>query len=109
MTDDEKRLALALLTVSEYGDLSALMSRRKPKGWLLSLDEAAARAFVILEVKGHDGCAVRRLRVDGEAAILQKFGAIKAARLQAADYGKTWRCWSDFPTDKQRKAARWNE
>ena len=29
--------------------------------------------------------------------------------LMDADYGKTWRCWSRRPTDKERKAAKWDD
>ena len=25
------------------------------------------------------------------------------------DYGKTWRCWSERPTDEQRKEVKWDE
>lgn len=25
------------------------------------------------------------------------------------DYGKTWRCWPRKPTDKERKAAKWDD
>lgn len=29
--------------------------------------------------------------------------------LTRADYNKTWRCWPRNPTDKERKAAKWDE
>ena len=25
------------------------------------------------------------------------------------EYGKTWRCWTAMPTDKQRKAVKWDD
>ena len=28
-------------------------------------------------------------------------------RMEYKAYGKTWRCWTQFPTDEQRKAAKW--
>lgn len=29
--------------------------------------------------------------------------------LQASDYGKTWRCWSERVTDEQRKVVKWDD
>ena len=26
-----------------------------------------------------------------------------------SDYGKTWRCWTSWPTDEQRKMVKWDD
>lgn len=31
----------------------------------------------------------------------------KSILLQKDDYGKTWRCWAEKPTEEERKAAEW--
>ena len=29
--------------------------------------------------------------------------------MEMNDYGKTWRCWKEKPTDEEREAAKWDE
>lgn len=33
----------------------------------------------------------------------------KSMLLKKDDYGKTWRCWAEKPTDEERKAAEWEK
>lgn len=33
----------------------------------------------------------------------------KQLELPIADYGKTWRCWTEKPTKEERKNAKWEE
>lgn len=33
----------------------------------------------------------------------------KSILLQKDDYGKTWRCWAEKPTEKEREAAEWEK
>lgn len=36
-----------------------------------------------------------------------QFGTEQDAVLNNDDYGKTWRCWAEKPTEGERKAAEW--
>ena len=32
-----------------------------------------------------------------------------SVELPVSDYGKTWRCWAEKPTDEERQAAEWEK
>ena len=36
-----------------------------------------------------------------------QFGTEQDVELNNDDYGKTWRCWAEKPTEEERKAAEW--
>lgn len=40
---------------------------------------------------------------------IKKDGKLHTASASRSDYGERWRAWSARPTEKQRKAVKWNE
>lgn len=49
----------------------------------------------------------RRFFADG--TLIGKRINEKSMLLKKDDYGKTWRCWAEKPTDAERKAAEWKK
>ena len=40
---------------------------------------------------------------------IKKDGKLHTASASRSDYGERWRAWSARPTEKQRKAVKWND
>ena len=84
------------------------------------LKEQEARVMTLDEVKAFDWdyCYLEEERLPGKeyrsicgdyALTCITWPCIASMRIQHGDenYGRKWRCWSDKPTDEQRKAVKW--
>ena len=106
-------------------DCTALMSMDA----LALLKEQEARVMTLEEVKGMKRltiCAVEQRSKVIKNTFNAEYGGIVTLgnenfldfglygvtnryRRTEAGYGKTWRCWSARPTDKQRQEVKWND
>ena len=46
---------------------------------------------------------------EGPAYIMGNMERLPLNRLRWGDYGRTWRCWTSRPTDKERRDTKWEE
>ena len=81
----------------------------RPMTW----EEAMMDDF-FLEIRGDDCIdgALNDFAVDGDDGymwISTRNRAEDESKLMRADYGRLWRGWPRRPTDKERKAAEWDE
>lgn len=42
-------------------------------------------------------------------AEFEMYGSYDSSEFILDDYGKTWRCWAEKPTEEERKAAEWEK
>lgn len=84
------------------------------------LKEQEARLMTLDEVKDFDWdyCYLEEERLPGKeyrcvcgdyALTCITWPCVTSMRIQHGDdsYGKKWRCWSEKPTEEQRKAVKW--
>lgn len=90
-------------------DALALLKAQEPRVMTLGQvrDEADHMYLEKHSKTGSDlyGCAIRG-DWDGYGIELL-MSEYDTARERWSDYGKTWRCWTSRPTDKQREATAW--
>lgn len=91
------------------GDALELLKSREPR--VMTLEET--KAF------GWDYCYLEELRLPGKeyravcgdyALTCITWPCTTSMRIQHGDgnYNKTWRCWTEKPTEEQRKAVEWD-
>ncbi len=75
---------------------------------VMSLEEALAADYVYLEIKLHASlpcdCCILAIDPDGGILPLRKGFC---AYLDGEEYGQTWRCWTQRPSEEQRRAEPW--
>lgn len=73
----------------------------------LALEELSYEAEMYW-VENEDGCFPVLLWDKSYCySSFSQFGTEQDAFLNNVDYGKTWRCWAEKPTEEERKAAGW--
>lgn len=85
------------------------------------LEEQEPRVMTLEETKafGWDYCYLEELRLPGKeyravcgdyALTCITWPCTTSMRIQHGDgnYNKTWRCWTEKPTEEQRKAVKWD-
>ena len=72
--------------------------------------EALAADYVYLEIKLHASlpCECCILAVDPDGGILPLHKGF-CAYLDGEEYGETWRCWTQRPSEEQRRAELWQQ
>lgn len=61
-------------------------------------------------VENEDGCfPVLLWYLSYCYSAFSQFGTEQDAVMDNNDYGKTWRCWAEKPTEEERKMAKWRE
>lgn len=90
----------------EWTDAIALLKAQEPR--VMTLEEALAADYVYLEIKLHASlpCDCCILAVDPDGGILPLKRGF-AGYLDGEEYGETWRCWTQRPSDEQREATPW--
>lgn len=86
------------------------------------LKEQEPRVMTLEETKafGWDYCYLEELRLPGKeyravcgdyALTCITWPCTTSMRIQHGDgnYNKTWRCWTEKPTEEQRRAVKWDE
>lgn len=63
--------------------------------------------FFFLERKEEEEVSPVVLKEGWEVYFVDFVGTGSLVRHDKADYGKTWRCWAEKPTEEERKAAEW--
>lgn len=75
---------------------------------VMTLAEALAADYVYLEIKLHASlpcdCCILAIDPDGGILPLKKGFA---GYLDGEEYGETWRCWTQRPTEEQRRDTPW--
>lgn len=103
LNDDAVSVLVPYETVLNSWDL---LKQQEPR--VMTLAEALAADYVYLEIKLHASlpcdCCILAIDPDGGILPLKKGFA---GYLDGEEYGKTWRCWTQRPTDEQREAAPW--
>lgn len=88
----------------------AMTMLEKQKAKIISLNEADKLPYVWLE-SDQGGLGLRRVRIvpeDSTAVGIMAFG-LQTTFHEASIFEKHFRCWSEKPTDEQRKAVKWDD
>jgi hypothetical protein len=65
------------------------------------------KGFFFLERKEEEEVYPVVLKEGWEVYYVDFVGTDSLVQHDKADYGKTWRCWAEKPTEEERKAAEW--
>lgn len=90
-------------------DAYKMLKAQEPR--VMTLEEACSDIdFCWLEIKDYQAVWVSDCVImpNGRQVLIERLGCDPVA-FKPEDYGKTWRCWTDSPTDDQRKAVKWGE
>lgn len=63
--------------------------------------------FLWLEEKGIDPVPIRPFFAGGYKIEFVSFEWAEDCALPMEDYGKTWRCWAEKPTEEERRTVEW--
>lgn len=129
MTDREKLIDLITEAGIKYSTIEGLADHliahgvtvKEPQK-LLTVEDILVSRFLIpcwIE-RNENGCVSIVADVLDRSAYDRFFGQVNSnlmrqglvdhkTRYRAENYGKTWRCWAEKPTDEERKAAEWTE
>ena len=93
-------------------DALALLKGQEPRVLIFEELHVDADEPVIcyIEFKDNDVIDVTApYRYEGDTWIVIPYiGTNYRKWLEVQQYGKTWRCWTSYPTDEQRKAVKWD-
>lgn len=114
MTDREKLVELITEAGIKYATIEGLADHLIAHGVTvkepqkpLHRGQLVDSGFFFFERKEEEEVSPVVLKEGWEVYFVDFVGTDSLVRNDKADYGKTWRCWAEKPTEEERKAAEW--